>query len=69
MPPRTRKTTSASDEAPQSDEAAQACPLCFPGGRLPEGAQTAGCEHGTWPPVAPREADELAEAAPEPAGE
>jgi hypothetical protein len=26
-----------------------ACPECFPGGRLPAGARSGGCEHGTWP--------------------
>lgn len=29
-----------------------ACTECFPGGRLPDGVFTAGCEHGVW--TAPR---------------
>lgn len=37
---------------PAGDVVTPACPECFPGGRLPEGTQSGGCEHGNWPPPA-----------------
>jgi hypothetical protein len=51
MPPAPRKKTTPPPpgaEHPKTPDGVPACPLCFPGGRLPEGATSGGCEHGTW---------------------
>lgn len=54
MPAQQRKRTApkpaatVTPEGPQEPATDLACLDCFPGGRLPDGVFTAGCEHGVY---------------------